>query len=160
MNVLMLFGLIIGFVFTVAFISSRRFGPLALALAAGSMLADMWSEWLAVIIGGFGVVVPGLPHGVIATLIIILAPLTLLLFGGPRYHGKYERIMSALLIALLTAALLVRPLGRYMVLDGDALKIYQLLYQWWQIVVTAGLLLGLIDIFLLHSARASHGKKH
>ena len=159
MSVLLVFGAIIGAVFAIAFVSSRRFGPLALALAAGAVLADIWSEWLAIIIGGFGVAVPGLPHGVIATLIILLAPLFLLLFGGPRYQGKYERIMSAVLIALLTAALLVRSLGRYLVLDGDALKMYQLLYEWWQVVVTAGLLLGLIDLFLLHSAPAAHGKK-
>ena len=160
MSVLILFGTIIVTVFVVSFFSSRRFGPLALALAAGAMLAEMWSEWLVIIIGGLGVEVPGLPHGVIATLIILLAPLFLLLFGGPRYHGKYERIMSAVMISLLTAALLVQPLGRYLVLDGDALKAYQILSDWWQYVVTAGLLLGLVDIFLLHSTRTSHTKKH
>ena len=160
MNVIVLFGAIVLAVFVIAFVSSRRFGPMALALAAGAMLAEIWSEWLAIIIGGFGVEVPGLPHGVIATLIILLAPLFLLLFGGPRYQGKHERAISAVLIALLTAALLVRPLGRYLVLDGDALKAYQMLSDWWQYVVTAGLILGLIDLFLLHSARTSHAKKY
>ena len=53
MSVLLVFGLIIGAVFAIAFVSSRRFGPLALALAAGAVLADIWSEWLAIIIGGF-----------------------------------------------------------------------------------------------------------
>ena len=123
MSVYILFGAIIAVVFIIAFISSRRFGPMALSLAAGSMLAEMWSEWLVVIIGGLGIDVTGLPQGVIATLIILLAPLLLLLFGGPRYKGKYERVVSAILIALLTAALLVRPLGKYLVLDGDALKL-------------------------------------
>lgn len=159
MSVYILFGAIIAVVFIIAFISSRRFGPMALSLAAGSMLAEMWSEWLVVIIGGLGIDVTGLPQGVIATLIILLAPLLLLLFGGPRYKGKYERVVSAILIALLTAALLVRPLGKYLVLDGDALKVYQMLSDWWQYVVTAGLVLGLVDMFLLHSASAPHVKK-
>jgi hypothetical protein len=34
-----------------------------------------------------------------------------------------------------------------------------LLYEWWQVVVTAGLMLGLIDLFLLHSAPVVHSKK-
>ena len=161
MNVIILFGVIIAVIFVIAFISSRRFGPLALALSAGAMLAEIWSEWLVIIIGGLGIEVPGLPHGVIATIIILLAPLFLLLFGGPRYYGKYQRVFSAIMIALLTATLLVKPLGKYMSLDGDALKVYQSLSDWWKYVVTVGLLIGLADIFMLHSAHKPRAKnKH
>lgn len=161
MSVAIIFGAILAVVFVIAFVSSRRFGPLALALAAGSLLAELWADWLTIIIGGFGIDVPGLPQGVIATLILLLAPLILLFLGGPRYRGKWERFFSALMIALLTAALLVQPLGKYMQLDGEALAVYQVLSEWWKYVVSVGLVLGLIDVFLLHSAKApEHSKKH
>lgn len=159
MGVVVVFGAIIVSVFLIAFLSGRRFGPLALALAAGSMLAEIWSEWLTIIVSGLGFEIPGLPYGVISTIIILIAPLFLLLFGGPKYFNKFERFASALGIALLTAALLVQPMGRYMTLDGDALAVYTVLVEWWPYVVTAGLGLGLVDLFLLHSAKLPKSKK-
>lgn len=159
MSVLLLFGVILVVVFAVAFVSNRRFGPLALALAAGSMLAEFWAGGLAIIIGGLGVNMPELPSGVLATVILLISPLLLLLFGGPRYSGKYQRIASAVMIALLTAALLVRPLGQYMVLDGEALNVYKILNEWWRYVVTVGLMIGLADLFLLHSVKLPSSKK-
>lgn len=159
MSVLLLFGIIVAVVFVVAFVSNRRFGPLALALAAGSMLADFWASSLAIIVGGFGINTPELPSGVLAAVVLLVMPLLLLLFGGPRYSGKYQRIASAMMIALLTAALLVRPLGKHMALDGEALKMYKILNDCWQYVVTAGLLIGLVDLFLLHSVKLPSSKK-
>lgn len=155
MSVAILFGSIIVVVFLITFLSGRRFGPLALSLAAGAMLAEIWSDWLEIIVAGFGFEVPGLPHGVVATLIILLGPLFMLLFGGPRYFKKFERTASALCIALLTAALLVEPLGRHMVLDNEALRVYSLLAEWRPYVITAGLGLGLVDLFLLHTAKTA-----
>ena len=160
MSIVILFGIIVAVVFALAFVSNRRFGPLALALAAGSMLADFWASGLAIIIGGLGVNTPELPSGLLATVVLLMSPLLLLLFGGPRYSGKYQRIASAAMIALLTAALLVRPLGQYIALDGEALKAYKILHDWWQYVATAGLLIGLIDLFLLHSVKLPSGKNN
>ena len=159
MSVVVLFGVIIVAIFLLAFVSGRRFGPLVLALAAGAMLAGFWSEWLAVLIGGLGVGVPGLPSGVLATIIITIAPLCLLLLGGPKYQKKYERALAAVMVALVTAALLVKPFGQFMTLDGDALMIYKVLHEWWQVVVTSGLLAGLVDIFMLHTVKAPLNKK-
>ena len=159
MSVLLLFGVILVVVFAVAFVSNRRFGPLALALAAGSMLAEFWASGLAIIIGGLGVNMPELPSGVLATVVLLISPLLLLLFGGPRYSGKYQRIASAGMIALLTAALLVRPLGQYMALDGEALNVYKILNEWWRYVVTVGLKNGLAEQFMLHSVKLPSSKK-
>lgn len=159
MAVIILFGAIVAVTFLMAFVSGRRFGPLALALAAGAMLAGFWSEWLAVLIGGLGVSVPGLPNGVLATVIMTIAPLCLLLLGGPKYQKKHERVLAAVLIALVTAALLVKPLGQFMTLEGDALAVYKVLNEWWRVVVTAGLLAGLADVFMLHTVKVSAAKK-
>lgn len=159
MSILILFGIIVAVAFALAFVSNRRFGPLALALAAGSMLADFWASGLAIIIGGLGVNMPELPSGLLATVVLLMSPLLLLLFGGPRYSGKYQRVASAAMIALLTAALLVRPLGQYITLDGETLKFYKILHDWWQYVATVGLLIGLIDLFLLHSVKLPSSKK-
>ena len=95
MSVIILFGAILVAVFMIAFASSRRFGPLALSLAAGFLLSEWWVSWLTELLDGLKLAVSWLPNGVIAALILTLIPLFALLLGGPRYQRKHEKIISA-----------------------------------------------------------------
>lgn len=160
MSVAILFGVIVAVIFAAAFVSSRRFGPLALALAAGFLLAEWWSNWLGSILDGFGMELDWLPNGVIAVLLLLLAPLFALLASGPKYQKKHMKIVSAAGIAFLAAALLVMPLGKFMSLDGQALELYKMFAGAWRYIATAGLVLGVLDLFLVHTASARTSKKH
>ena len=160
MSVAILFGVIVAVIFAAAFVSSRRFGPLALALAAGFLLAEWWSSWLGSILDGFGMELDWLPNGVIAVLLLLLAPLFALLASGPKYQKKHMKIVSAAGIAFLAAALLVMPLGKFMSLDGQALELYKMFAGAWRYIATTGLALGVVDLFLAHTAPARTSKKH
>ena len=160
MSVAILFGVIVAVIFAAAFVSSRRFGPLALALAAGFLLAEWWSNWLGSILDGFGMELDWLPNGVIAVLLLLLAPLFALLASGPKYQKKHMKIVSAAGIAFLAAALLVTPLGKFMSLDGQALALYKMFAGAWRYIATTGLVLGVVDLFLAHTASARTSKKH
>lgn len=151
MSVIILFGAILVAVFMITFVSSRRFGPLALSLAAGFLLSEWWASWLTGLLDGLKLAVSCLPNGVIAALILTLIPLFALLLGGPRYQRKHEKIVSAVAIAFLTAALLVAPLGKYVSLDGQAMDLYKVFVNSWRYIATAGLVFGLVDLFLLHT---------
>ncbi len=151
MSVIILFGAILVAVFMIAFVSSRRFGPLALSLAAGFLLSEWWVSWLTELLDGLKLAVSWLPNGVIAALILTLIPLFALLLGGPRYQRKHEKIVSAVAIAFLTAALLVVPLGKYVSLDGQAMDLYKVFANSWRYIATVGLVFGLVDLFLLHT---------
>lgn len=160
MSVAILFGVIVAVIFAAAFVSSRRFGPLALALAAGFLLAEWWSSWLGSILDGFGMELDWLPNGVIAVLLLLLAPLFALLASGPKYQKKHMKIVSAVGIAFLAAALLVMPLGKFMSLDGQALELYKMFAGAWRYIATTGLALGVVDLFLAHTASGRSSKKH
>ena len=160
MSVAILFGVIVAVIFAAAFVSSRRFGLLALALAAGFLLAEWWSNWLGSILDGFGMELDWLPNGVIAVLLLLLAPLFALLASGPKYQKKHMKIVSAAGIAFLVAALLVMPLGKFMSLDGQALELYKMFADAWRYIATTGLVLGVVDLFLAHTASARTSKKH
>ena len=160
MSVAILFGVIVAVIFAAAFVSSRRFGPLALALAAGFLLAEWWSNWLGSILDGFGMELDWLPNGVIAVLLLLLAPLFALLASGPKYQKKHMKIVSAAGIAFLAAALLVMPLGKFMSLDGQALEFYKMFAGAWRYIATTGLALGVVDLFLAHTASGRSSKKH
>lgn len=160
MSVVLLFGGVAVAVTALAFVLNRRFGVLALALAAGVLLAELWAEWLAGVIGGLGVSsVVGLPNGVIATIILTVGPLVLLLITGPKGPGKLLRLVSAVLVGMLAAAVLVRPLGKFMTLDADAMKTYKLLSDWWYYVATVGLVVGLVDMSVPLKAKPPAAKK-
>jgi membrane protein len=158
MSVIILFGAILAIVFTIAFVSSRRFGPLALSLAAGFLLSEWWASWLTGLLDGLKLAVSWLPNGVIAALTLTLIPLFALLLGGPRYQRKHEKIISAVAIAFLTASLLVVPLGKYVSLDGQALDLYKIFANNWRYIATLGLVCGVIDLFMLHTGGHKPGK--
>ena len=158
MSVIILFGAILAIVFTIAFVSSRRFGPLALSLAAGFLLSEWWASWLTGLLDGLKLAVSWLPNGVIAALTLTLIPLFALLLGGLRYQCKHEKIISAVAIAFLTASLLVVPLGKYVSLDGQALDLYKIFANNWRYIATLGLVCGVIDLFMLHTGGHKPGK--
>ena len=158
MSVIILFGAILAIVFTIAFVSSRRFGPLALSLAAGFLLSEWWASWLTGLLDGLKLAVSWLPNGVVAALTLTLIPLFALLLGGPRYQRKHEKIISAVAIAFLTASLLVVPLGKYVSLDGQALDLYKIFANNWRYIATLGLVCGVIDLFMLHTGGHKSGK--
>ena len=160
MSVLIVFMIIIGVIFAAAFLSARRFGVLALGLAAGSVLASLWGDSLAIWMIKLDVDVSGVSMGAVSTAILQILPIVILVLSGPRYYSKFERILSALAIGVLTAAFLVQPLGKFMVLQSEAASAYNWLAGIWQYVVTVGLAMGIIDLFLLHSSKKSHSKKH
>lgn len=158
MSMVLLFGGVAVAVTALAFVLNRRFG--VLALAAGALLAELWAEWLAGVIGGLGVSnVAGLPNGVVATIILTVGPLVLLLVTGPKGPGKLLRLISAVLVGVLAAAVLVRPLGKFMTLDAEAMKTYKLLSDWWRYAATVGLVAGLLDMSLPLRAKAPAAKK-
>lgn len=160
MSVVLLFGGVAVAVAALVFVLNRRFGVLALALAAGVLLAELWAEWLAGVIGGLGVSsVVGLPNGVVATIILTVGPLVLLLITGPKGHGKLLRLVSAVLVGVLAVAVLVRPLGKFMTLDAEAMKTYKLLSDWWCYVATVGLVVGLVDMSVPLKAKPPTAKK-
>jgi len=150
----MIFSGILAVLFVLAFVTRRRFGVLGLALAAGAMLGSLWVGPLTPIIAGAGVklVAPPLHSVVLAGLIV--APAVLLLFSGPTYKGKYQRIIGAAAFAVLAAALLLEPLGAALVIEGPGKQAYELFAQYRTIIITVCLGLALGDILMAKTPKA------
>lgn len=152
---------IIVVVSALSLVFARRFGVLVLALAAGFVLAQLWSPQLAIWLSSVGLDLTWIPNGALATVLLIVAPLAFLLVGGPKYSNKIECIVSALLIGVLTVAFLVKPLGKFVVLDGPALSVYVWISSIWQYVVTLGIILGILDLLFMYSQKTPKlSKKH
>lgn len=163
MNVAVLLLAVLVVIFVVVLVTGRRIGPLVLAAAAGYIFVELWMEAVRVILGGVGINLPWLPDGVVAALILLLVPMGMLMVGGPKYHKKHEKLVAAAVITLLVAALLVGVLAKYLAVDGAAQTVVRQLTSWRQYIITAGLGVGLADLFLLHAVKTKSKpgpKKH
>jgi membrane protein len=163
MNVAVLLVAVLVVIFVAVLVTGRRIGPLALAAAAGYIFVELWMETVRVILGGVGINLPWLPDGVVAALILLLVPMGMLMVSGPKYHKKHEKLVAAAVVTLLVAALLVGVLAKYLAVDGAAQTVVRQLTSWRQYIITAGLGVGLVDLFLLHTVKTKSKpgpKKH
>ena len=153
MNIVIIYGVILLVLFGMAYVTKRRFGVLGLALAAGAMLSELWAEKLTPIVASAGIQVSAPPLSTIVAVLLVLLPAVLLLTSGPVYNKRSERMIGALMFALLAVALLVEPLGSGLVLEGESLKVYELLFENRVYIVTAGLLVALFDLVFAKTSR-------
>lgn len=160
MNVALVFAIVLVLLFGLAFLTKRRFGVLGLALAAGAMLSSLWAETLTPVIENAGVSVDKPPLFVLVSVGLVLLPAVLLLFSGPSYKGIAMRIGGALLFAGLALALLIEPLGSALILTGDSKKVYEFFADNRVYIVTAGLVLALLDILVTRTGGGHKKLKH
>jgi hypothetical protein len=137
---------IISVLFVLTYLTKRRFGVLGLALSAGAILSELWSKDITPYIKQAGLEIVAPPLETIVTFVIILLPALLLLFSGPSYSKKSQRIIGSAAFALLATAFLLEPLGNALIFTGEGLKYYTLLTDNRAWIVTAGLLFALFDI--------------
>lgn len=156
MNVAIVYLVVLIILFALSYFTKRRFGVLGLALAAGAMLSDLWAQQLTPVVRstGFEIVAP--PLATLVAVSLVLLPAILLLFSGPSYYNRVERIVGALLFAALATALLIEPLGSGLVLQGQGKEVYDWFYANRVYIVTLGLIAALVDLLF---AKTSKHKK-
>ena len=146
MDVAIVFLVAIAVLFLIAFMTKRRFGVLGLALAAGSMLSELWAAKLTPLVAEAGVTVDQPPLITVVAVVLVLLPAVLLLFSGPSYHDQTKRIVGAFLFAALAFALLIEPLGSALVLQDQGRQVYDFFAENRVYIVTAGLVIAIIDL--------------
>jgi hypothetical protein len=132
--------------FAVAFFTKRRYGMLALALAAGTMLSTLWAGDLTPIIAQAGFVLVEPPLESVVAGALTLLPALLLLASGPTYHKPLQRIMGALLFATFATVLLLEPLGSALIIDGVGRDVYNFLVTNRTAIISICLVAAIFDI--------------
>lgn len=154
MNVVIVILAILVALFALTFFTKRRFGVLGLALAAGAVLSDLWAADVTPYVQKAGFVISAPPMQTVVAAIIILLPAVLLLFSGPTYHKKIQRVVGAFAFALLAVAFLLEPLGNALVLTGEGKDIYTMLVDNREYIITAGIIFALFDLLSVKTPKA------
>lgn len=143
--------------FTLAFLTKRRFGVLGLALAAGALISANWAAILTPFLVDKGLNIEFIPVTVFVHACLVLLPALLLLMGGPTYRGGPMRFVGALAFAILAVIFLLQPLGDFLRLDGVSQQAYQFISVKQNIIIVVGLSLAVVDLLF---ARSKHKGKH
>lgn len=158
MNVVVTFSIIAAILFAASYITRRRFGLLGLALAAGATLSTVWSYDAGLVVGSLGVF-PASPLTTAITLsLIVLLPAGVLLFHGFTYKSFVGRTIGAFMFTILALAFLVEPLGYALPLEGFGVEAYNALDQYKGLIISVGLIIAIVDLFLTKTARSLERK--
>ncbi len=153
MNVLIIVGGFIVTLFVMAYFTKRRFGVLGLALAGGATLSGLWARDLTPYIERVGVNIIAPPMETVVAAGMTLLPAIILLFSGPSYSKKSQRVIGAGAFALLAVAFLLEPLGNALVITGEGVAYYTWLTENRIWIITAGLLFALFDILTVKTPK-------
>ena len=159
MNVVIIFSLIAILLFAAAYVARRRFGLLGLALAAGATLSTIWSFDAGLVVGSLGLFPSGPLTTAVTLAIIVLLPAVVLLFHGYTYKTYVGRAVGAFLFTLLALAFLVEPLGFALPLDGTGADVYKWLAQYKEVIISAGVVFAVIDLFLTKPAYMNSNRR-
>lgn len=147
--------------FAGAYMSKRRFGLLGLALTAGATVSTIWSYDAGLVVSATGILPEGpLTQAAVQSLVVLL-PAILLLFHGYSYKNGFSRIVGSLLFTVLALAFLVDPLEYAIPLSGAGADVYAALKEYKDLIISAGVILAVVDIFFTKPARLADksGKK-
>ena len=148
MSFLIVVGALFAVLFLASYLTSRRLGLLGLALAAGYVIASLWTPDVTPIVAqaGFEIIRPPL-SSLVATFLTLL-PATLVFFSGASTKNVGLRIASAIVFSALAIAFLAQPLGSALIVDATAKPIYEFIQQYDVIIVTVGLGASILDLML------------
>jgi len=155
MIVIIVFIVIALALFAGAFLSKRRFGLLGLALTAGATLSTIWSYDAGLVVSGTGLVPSGPLTNAIVLSAIVLLPAVVLLFHGYTYKENAARVIGSLLFTILALAFLVEPLSFALPLTGSAADVYRIIVQYKEVIISAGVVFAVIDLFFTKPAKLS-----
>lgn len=154
MSFIMILGIIAACLFVATYLTRRRYGVLGLALAAGSILSGMWAADITPLIREAGVELLSPPLASVVAATLVLLPSVILLFSGPTYSKKAQRIIGSAAFTLLAAALLLPALYNGLVLDANGKQIYDLLNSNRNYIITLAIVYAIVDLLMIKTPKS------
>ena len=159
MTYLIMLALYFGVLFLVAWLGRRSLGVPTLTLAAGALLANLWTDSLTPIVAESGLVIVRPPLASIVSIALTLLPAILVMMRSHKASSHAHSIVGSVIFALLGVVLTYGAFSNAVVLD-DASKSYVLeIVKYQNIAITACVGLALLEVLLYKKPHAGHEKR-
>lgn len=159
MTYLIVLGIYFAILFTLAWFSRRSLGVPTLALAAGALLATLWTDSLTPIVAETGIVIVRPPLASIVAVVLTLLPALLVMARAPKTTSKLHGVFGSIIFALLGVVLTYGAFSNAVVLD-DASKNYVLeIMKYQNVAITACVSLAVLEV-LFYKKPHAHSDRH
>ncbi|HTK39836.1 MAG TPA: hypothetical protein VL362_03135 [Patescibacteria group bacterium] len=146
MTFLVVLGLYFAALFLLFFFSRRHIGMPALGLTAGAVLAKLWTDGLTPVVAQAGFVIESPPlHSVVAVVLTIL-PALIVMTRATKAHSFMHQAYSSIVFAALAVMLTWGAFANAVILDDTSRGIVLELLPYDSVVITACILLALLDV--------------
>lgn len=158
MTYLIVLGLYFGALFLFAWLSRRSLGVPTLALAAGALLASIWTDSLTPIVAQSGLVIVQPPLTSIVSVVLTVLPAMLVMLRAPKHSKHWHSVVGSIVFALLGVVLTYGAFSSAVVLD-EASKNYVLeMVKYQNIVITVCVALALLEVLFYKKPHTGHEK--
>lgn len=157
MTYLLLLGLYMVALFIIAWLSHRSLGVATLALAAGALLATIWTDSLTPIVAETGIVIVRPPLTSIVSVILTLLPAVLVMVRSPKVSSRSRGVVGALLFAILGVMLTYGAFSNAVVLDEASKSYVRNIVKYQNIAITACVTCAVFEVLFY---RRPHTRSH
>lgn len=159
MTYLIMLAIYVGILFLVAWTSRRSMGVPTIALAAGALMADLWTNSLTPFVAQTGIVIVSPPLASIVSIALTLLPALLVMFRSQKVSSHYRSIIGSIVFAVLGAMLTYGAFSNAVVLDGASKQYILEIVKYQNAVITACVLLAIVEI-LFYRKPNEHKSHH
>lgn len=146
--------------FLVAWLSRRSMGVPTLTLAAGALLASIWTDSLTPIVAETGIIIVRPPLTSIVSIALTLLPALLVMIRMPKVSSHYHSIFGSIVFAVLGVMLTYGAFSNAVVLD-EASKQYALEFVKYQnIIITVCVGYALLEVLVYRKPAEHHEERH
>lgn len=156
MTYLIILGVYLLVLFVFAWSSRRAMGVPTLALAAGALMAELWTKSLTPLVAQTGLVIVQPPLSSVVAVTLTLFPALIVMIRAPKVASRFHAITGSILFAVLGVMLTYGAFSNAVVLD-EASKGYVLeMVKYQNIIITACVGLALVGVLV---GRPHHSRR-
>lgn len=146
MTYLIVLAVYLAALFLLAWFSRRSMGVPTIALAAGALMATLWTNSLTPFVAQVGVEIMRPPLTSIVSVTLTLLPALLVMFKAHKVSSHYRSIVGSLVFAALGVMLTYGAFSNAVVLDEASTKYVLEIVKYQNIVITICVVLATIEI--------------
>ncbi len=161
MTYLIVLAIYLAMLFLIAWVSRRSLGVPTLALAAGALMADLWTDSLTPIVAQSGIVIVQPPLTSVVAVVLTLLPALLVMLRQQKVSSHYHSILGSIVFAVLGVLLTYAAFSNAVVLDAASKQYALEIAKYQPITITACISMAVLEVLLHKKPHHGHeSKKH
>ena len=133
-------------------------GMPTLTLAAGALLADLWTDSLTPIVAQTGVVVVRPPLTSIVAIALTLLPALVVMFRSHKVTSHHRSVLGSVIFAVLGAMLTYSAFSNAVILDDSSKQYVLYIVTYQSVTVTVCVIYAILEV-LFYKKPVTHDKK-